>query len=215
MQPHWHVAFINKCFKESSCFGLTFSSFYVTKGKTLEGNISIYSMVVRLQDFAVPQGGYCLQTALKYLRQYFILKGSKKNAFDLLLQKHVLKEKGWDAMGPVNSPKTSSSWRRPSTSREICLQENPKTSLQCLTAPCWKHSWFSAPFCILICPLCVNSRAKGSRGTEQLLFTSKLCPVSCFVFINTQEEMPQRAVLFNVRESSMKQLHGKTLIFYK
>ena len=45
MQPCWHVAFKNDYFKGSSCFGLASSSFYVTKGKTLEGGISIYSMV--------------------------------------------------------------------------------------------------------------------------------------------------------------------------
>lgn len=81
MQPHWHIAFINQCFKGSSCFGLAFSSFYVTKDKTLEGNISIYSMVLRLRDFAVPQGGYCLQTALKCFRQYFYPKEFKEECF--------------------------------------------------------------------------------------------------------------------------------------
>lgn len=81
MQPHWHIAFINQCFKGSSCFGLAFSSFYVTKDKTLEGNISIYSVVLRLRDFAVPQGGYCLQTALKCFRQYFYPKEFKEECF--------------------------------------------------------------------------------------------------------------------------------------
>lgn len=156
MQPHWPVAFINECFKGSSCFGLAFSSFYVTKGKTWEGNISIYSMVLMLRDFAVPESGYCLQTAVKYLRKNFHPKDFKEECFWFAALKTCFERKKLKCNGPVNSPKPSSSCRRPSTSHEICLQENPTTSLQCLTAPYWKHSWFSAPFCILICPLSVH-----------------------------------------------------------
>lgn len=86
MQPCWHVAFKNDFFKGSSCFALAFSSFCVTKGKTLEGNISICSMVKYLDS-----------KTLLYLRVdivcrqhlntlvLFILKSPRKNVFVLLL----------------------------------------------------------------------------------------------------------------------------------
>lgn len=87
IQPCWHVAFKNDYFKGSSWFGLAFSSFYVTKGKTLEGNISIYSKIKYLGS----KTSLCLRVDT-VCRQYlntsdsiFILKSPKKNVFVLLL----------------------------------------------------------------------------------------------------------------------------------
>lgn len=192
MQPCWHVAFKNYYFKGSSCFSVAFSSFYVTKGKTLEGNISIYSTVKYLgsKTLLYPRVGIVCRQHFNTFRIKVLSKSPRKNVCVLLLSKHVLKEKCWSVMDPVNSPKTSSSWRKPSAYQEIsCLQENPKTFHSILLLLVENNPCFSAFFCFLICTVlcsCINSRANSSTGTEQLLFRSKLCPVSCPVFISIQ-----------------------------
>lgn len=87
MQPSWHVAFKNNYFKGNSCFGLVFSSFYATKGKILEGNISIYSMVKYLgsESLLYPRVDIVCRQHLNTLDSTFILKSPRNDVFVLLL----------------------------------------------------------------------------------------------------------------------------------
>lgn len=95
MQPRWRVAFINDYFKGSSCFALAFSSLYVTKGKALEGNISIYSMVKYSgsKTLLYPGVDIVCRQHLNTLDSTFILKSARENVFVWLLLKTCFERK--------------------------------------------------------------------------------------------------------------------------
>lgn len=67
--------------------GCFFSSFYAAKGKTLEGNISIYSMVKYLgsESLLYPRVDIVCRQHLNTLDSTFILKSPRNNVFVLLL----------------------------------------------------------------------------------------------------------------------------------